>query len=294
MTAGRRETGVGSSVMGLAWRAPIGLAAGFDRDGTLVPFLDALGLGFAELGTVTPRAEPGHNLGVAVLAANLARARSEHPGPWGLTVGVSIGKNTDTPPPHAAEDYVACLRSVWDDADYVTVNLSAPNARYLLRPEHAAGLLELLEELRREQAVLAARTGRRVPLAVKLGLDPSAPEIPPAVHAVKRLGFEGLVAAIGPRDWGDETTPAAQAMVRAHAVRSVRALRAFLGDGVSLISVGAAVSPEDVGERLEAGAALVQVYRGLLHDPSLARRTVRFLRRRSARAARPGSRLPAG
>ncbi len=268
------------SVMGLRFPTPVGLAAGFDKHGEYVRAAAEIGFGFTEIGTVTPRPEPGHNLGVGILVENLARlggdgARSR------IVLGVSIGMNSSTPLERAVEDYLSCLRRVWGHADFVTVNLSAPAARALGEATLEEMLQALLARLKDEQARLAARGGRRVPLAVKLGFDPSARELPEVVRHVAENRFDALIAAIGPGDCGAPPAPAADALTREHGARFVRALTSWLDGTVPVISVGGIVSPEEARERLEAGAALIQLYRGFADQgPGLIRRINEFLRGR--------------
>lgn len=250
-------------VMGLAVANPVGLAAGVDRHGECLAALEAAGFGFAELGTVTPRPEPGHNLGAAAVVTNLL-ARRPAVGQRRLRIGVSLGTNRDTPLERAADDYLAGLEQVWRHADYVVVNLSAPPARPLLEPRHEALLATLLAEVAAGRAALARRAGRRVPVAVKIGLDPALPELPPALGLVRRHGMDALIAAIGPGDRGVEAGPAADAATRAHAVGSLRRLTAYLGREMPVISVGGILTPADVRERLAAGAALVQIHRAFV------------------------------
>ena len=266
--------------MGLSFPNPVGLAAGFDKHGEMVEAMEAAGFGFVEIGTVTPRPEPGHNLGIETLVANLSRRGNGARRPRRIVLGISIGKNLETRLDRAAEDYLDGLRRTWEYADFVTVNLSAPAARYLQEAEHAAALRALLARLKDEQAVLASRTGRRVPLAAKIGLDPSAAGIPEIVTVLKRHRFDALIAAIGPGDRGAEPGPAADAATRENGPRAVRMLVFHLEGAMPVISVGGIASPEDAGERLAAGAALVQLYRGFVNEgPGLIRRITGFLER---------------
>jgi dihydroorotate dehydrogenase len=250
------------TVMGLEFPTPLGLAAGFDRHGEQLPFLEAAGFGFVEVGTVTPHPELPHNFGVEALVANLGRNGAGRFGARRFRLGVSIRAHSATPAGQAVEDYLAGLARVWECADFVTVNLSAPPARRLLEPACDGILRELLVRLKEAQAVFEARSGRWVPLVAKIGLDPSAAELPPAVDHVRRSGFDGLIAAIGPGDRGAEPGPETDAITREHGARSVRSLVTVLHGALPVISVGGIVSPQDAVERLQAGAALVQLYRG--------------------------------
>ncbi len=253
-------------VMGLSFPNPVGLAAGFDKHGDFVRVAERVGFGHIEVGTVTPRPEPGHNLGVAVLAGKLGWRRGTASRGGGIICGVSIGQNLDTPRGEAVEDYVSCLASVWDIADYVTVNLSAPGARYLHEPPCEGLLRALLARLKEEQATLAARSGRYVPLAAKVGLDPSATELPEIVRHVRDHRFDAIIAALGPGDRGAEPGPVADALIREHGPASVRLLTSALAGATSVISAGGVLSGEITRERLCAGASLVQLYRGLVNE----------------------------
>jgi dihydroorotate dehydrogenase len=268
------------TVMGLEFPTPVGLAAGFDRHGELLRQLEIAGFGFVELGTVTPLPEPPHNLGVDAVVANLGRPGHGRRRACSLRVGVSIRANADTPLARAVDSYRIGLVRVWPHADFVTINLSAPPARRLLAPEHEATLGALLGGLREAQAELAARSDRHVSLVVKVGLDPAATELPAVVGHARRLGFDGLIAAIGPGDRGLEPTPAADALTRAQAADSVRRTVASLAGSVPVVSVGGIRSPTDAAERLQAGAALVQLYRGYAdHGPALVRAILDHLAR---------------
>ncbi len=272
--------------MGLTFPNPVGLAAGFDKHGEHIRAMETMGFGFAEIGTVTPLPEPGHNAGVETLVAVVSRPRERGAAARRMVLGISIGTNLATPRERAVEDYLAGLRRVWEYADYVTVNLSAPGVRYLQEAEYAGTLGALLARVKAEQAALGALTGRRVPIAVKIGLDPSATQAPEIVRRVKQYDFDALIAAIGPGDRGAEPGPVEDVATRAHATASVRRLASFLEAAMPLISVGGIVSPEDARERLEAGASLVQLYRGFVSEgPGLIRRMTGFRERAAHPAA---------
>jgi len=265
--------------MGLTFSNPIGLAAGFDKRGALVREMEALGFGAIEIGTVTPRPEPEHNPGVAALVATVSSARNGGDAPRRIVQGISIGMNSDTPRERATDDYLAGLRAVWKYADYVAVNLSAPAARYLGEPRWETSLSGLLARLKDEQAVLESGSARRLPLAVKIGLDPCFTDVPAIVRHVRDHHFDAIVAAVGPGDRGaDPAGPAGDRATREHGTRSVRLLASFLEGSLAVISVGGILSPEDAAERLDAGASLVQLYRGFANGgPDLVRQIIAFL-----------------
>jgi dihydroorotate dehydrogenase len=273
------------SVMGLSFRTPVGLAAGFDKHGEFVQAAAEIGFGFIEVGTVTPRPEPGHNPGVGALVDNLRRLASSGVRRR-IVLGVSVGMNLLTPLGQAAEDYLAGLRRVWAHADFVTINLSSPAARGLGEAGREEMLCALLARLQDEQARLAARGGRRVPLAVKLGLDPSAPGPPEVVRHIARHRIDALIAAIGPGDRGAAPEAPADPLTREHGARFVRELTSWLDGTIPVISVGGIASPDDARQRLEAGAALIQLHRGFVaQGPGLVRRIDAYLRGRPIASA---------
>ena len=262
----RADTAAGLFIpsMGLAPANPVGLAAGFDKDGSLIPLLDGLGFGCIEAGTVTPLPEPGNNPGIPVLLANLHRTRpgdDSMPPRIASCLGISIGVNTCTPPDKAADDLRAGLRAVWNSADYIVVNLSSAHMRVLHEARNKHLLRGLLCQLKEEQALLAARSGRRVPLAVKVALDLVGPTLPAAVGLVRELRFEALIAATGQTRQTAHIPPQSLQRLRNQWTRQVAEV---LEGQVCLIAVGGVTTAEDIHERLAAGAGLVQVYGALV------------------------------
>ena len=274
-------------VMGLEFPNPVGLAAGLDKNGAHIDALARLGFGFLEIGTVTPRPQPGNprprlfripeacavinrmgfnNLGVDRLVHNVRAAR------YRGILGVNIGKNFDTPIERAASDYVTCLRKVYALASYVAINISSPNTSGLRQLQEADALDRLLVQLKAEQAQLADRHGRYVPMAVKLAPD-LAPEqvqaivdrlLARAVDAViatnttlSREGVEGLQHSH--EDGGLSGAPLA-----ARALGVVRQLAGHLRGRIPIIGVGGIMRGADAAERIAAGAGLVQLYTGLV------------------------------
>jgi dihydroorotate dehydrogenase len=275
-------------VMGLTFPNPVGLAAGLDKNGAHLDALARLGFGFLEVGTVTPRPQPGNprprmfripaaravinrmgfnNLGVDRLLRNI-----EACGYRGI-LGINLGKNFDTPIERAAQDYLACMRKAYALASYLAVNISSPNTRDLRRLQQADELDRLLETLKREQRQLADRHGRYVPLALKIAPDLADEEVVAiagklVAHAidaviatnttVSRAGVEGL-------PHGREAGGLSGAPLTARATQVVRLLAQALGGRVPIIGVGGIMTADDALARLAAGASLVQLYTGLVY-----------------------------
>ncbi len=299
--------------MGLEFPNPVGLAAGLDKDAAHIDALAALGFGFLEVGTVTPRPQPGNprprlfrlpqaralvnrfgfnNVGVEAFVANLSRAR------YRGILGVNIGKNFDTPLERADDDYALCLERVYAAASYVTVNVSSPNTQGLRSLQERDALDRLLARLAREREQLAARHGRRVPLVLKVAPDLGEGQIRDVAETVRRHGIDGVIATnTSLSREGVEGLPHAAeagglsgAPIRARATRVLAALADELKGEVALIGAGGILSGSDAAEKRAAGAALVQLYTGLIYrGPELIGECAAALRERSAeeRSAAP-------
>ncbi|HEX6136934.1 MAG TPA: quinone-dependent dihydroorotate dehydrogenase [Casimicrobiaceae bacterium] len=287
--------------MGLRFPNRVGLAAGLDKNAEHLAGLATLGFGFLEAGTVTPRAQPGNarprlfriaaaqalvnrlgfnNAGVERFVANVERS-----GYRGI-LGINIGKNFDTPNERAADDYVACLRAVHAHASYVTINVSSPNTQGLrdLQAEEALG--RLLARLVRERDDLAQRSGRRVPLAVKI-----APDLDDgALRAIARLlaahRIDGAIATnttlardgVAGLPHAAEPGGLSGAPLRERATAVLRTLAKALDGALPIVGVGGIMSGNDAREKLAAGATLVQLYTGLIYrGPALVGECVRAL-----------------
>ncbi|MDA8094588.1 MAG: quinone-dependent dihydroorotate dehydrogenase [Betaproteobacteria bacterium] len=276
------------TVMGLSFPNPVGLAAGLDKNGEHIAALADLGFGFIEVGTVTPRPQPGNpaprlfrvpqaeglinrmgfnNAGVERLVENVQRAR--YPG----ILGINIGKNFDTPLERAADDYLACLRAVYRWASYVTVNISSPNTKNLRQLQHAQELGALLSALRSEQATLAATHGKHVPLVLKIAPDLTSDELLAiadlcldhhieAVIAtnttVARDGIEGMRHAT-------ESGGLSGAPLRCRSTGIIKQLSLAVRGRIPIIGVGGIMNGLDALEKIKAGASLVQLYSGLIY-----------------------------
>lgn len=243
-------------VMGLSFPSPLGLAAGFDKHGELYRALPGLGFGFAEIGTVTPLPEPGRSRGLAAVIANLAH----HAAPRAIPLGVSIGMNRATPFDRIADDYLACLRQVWNHADYITLNLGVRAGPDLHRSEHRTLLRSVLAAVKEEQARLTASSGRRLPITVKV--DQTRGNTDAVLGGVRAFAFDGLILS------GD--APAGEEQQRLQMLEQVaQAMHGVM----PVIAVGGIRAPQDAQDRLNAGAALLQIYTGLVESgPWLVRR----------------------
>ncbi|HEX4870517.1 MAG TPA: quinone-dependent dihydroorotate dehydrogenase [Moraxellaceae bacterium] len=282
-------------VMGLRFPNPVGLAAGLDKNGDCIDGLAALGFGFIEIGTVTPRPQPGNprprlfrlpearaiinrmgfnNLGVDHLVGRVER--SDYRG----VLGINIGKNFDTPLEKAADDYLACLDKVYAHASYVTVNISSPNTKGLRTLQSGDALAALLEPLKNRQAQLASRHGRHVPLAVKIAPDLEAADVEVVAEQLLRHEIEAVIATnttlgragVEHLRHGGETGGLSGDPVRAASTRVLRELASALGGKLAVIGVGGISDGASAAEKIQAGADLVQVYTGFIYEgPQLVR-----------------------
>ncbi|MDO9216897.1 MAG: quinone-dependent dihydroorotate dehydrogenase [Lacisediminimonas sp.] len=293
-------------VMGLTFPNPVGLAAGLDKDGAYIDGLATLGFGFIEVGTVTPRPQPGNprprmfrlpaasalinrmgfnNGGVDAFVANVQTSRffQEKQG----VLGLNIGKNADTPMERAVDDYLACLDKVYPFASYVTVNISSPNTKNLRELQAASALDALLAQLRDAQLRLADRHRRYVPIALKIAPDIDAEQIRSIAQAVLRHKMDAVIAtnttlgrdAVVGMAHCDEAGGLSGKPVFAMSNAVIRALRSEMGDAVPIIGVGGIFSGDDARSKMAAGASLVQLYTGLIYrGPALVRECAASLR----------------
>ncbi len=273
---------------GLQFSHPLGLAAGFDKNGDYLDALGALGFSHIELGTVTPRPQPGNpkprmfripgsdalinrmgfnNKGVDHLLMRLGRARYR-----GIR-GISIGKNFDTPIERAQDDYVACLRKVYAHADYVAVNVSSPNTERLRELQTRDGLQRVLGTLLEERLILQQRSARRVPLLVKVSPDLSPEQLSALAQEVRAAELDGVIATNTSTDLSVlQPLPATAqrgglsgAPLHPASLKVIAQLRAELGAGFPIIGVGGIVSAQHALASLAAGANLLQIYTGFAY-----------------------------
>ena len=297
------------SRIGLKFTHPLGLAAGFDKNGDYLDALGTLGFSHIELGTVTPRPQPGNpkprmfrppggallvnrmgfnNKGVDHLVARLRERR------YRGILGISIGKNADTPIERAADDYVACLRKVHAHADYIAVNVSSPNTARLRELQAPDGLQRILGSLLEARAAIGKDHPKQVPLLVKVAPDLDSAQIGALAAALKSAGIDGIIAtntttdlgALGP-DWPEERRGGLSgAPLHARSVSVIAQLRAELGGGFPIIGVGGIVDAERALMTLRAGADLLQVYTGFAyHGPDLIHDVLDALRRETDRGS---------
>ena len=299
-----RVTGHPVSAMGIAFPNAVGLAAGMDKNGAHIDSLAALGFGFIEIGTTTPRPQPGNpkprmfrlpeasalinrlgfnNGGVDALLANVERSRFVREG--GI-LGINIGKNFDTPNERAADDYLACLRKVYSAASYVTVNISSPNTKNLRELQDADALTALLSALKKEQLKLADKYGRHVPLAVKIAPDLSREQVDAVAAIVVEQQIEGVIAtnttiareSVAGLRYADEAGGLSGAPLRSSSTKVLRWLTDALAGAVPVIGVGGIMSGDHAREKIAAGASLVQFYTGMIYrGPDLVAECVRAL-----------------
>lgn len=283
------------SIMGLRFPNPVGLAAGLDKNGDHIDGLAALGFGFIEIGTVTPRPQPGNpaprlfrlpeataiinrmgfnNLGVDHLVAQVQKAR------YRGVLGINIGKNFDTPVERAVDDYLICLDKVYAHASYVTVNISSPNTKGLRSLQSGDALAALLEPLKARQAQLATRHGRYVPVVLKIAPDLELADVEVIAQQLKRFEIDGVIATnttisregVAHLPHGQEVGGLSGLPVRQSSTRVLRELMAQLDGELPVIGVGGITDGASAVEKVRAGAELVQVYTGFIYrGPALVR-----------------------
>lgn len=287
-TCAPRAAATPRTVMGISFPNPVGLAAGLDKNGDYIDALAALGFGFLEIGTITPRPQPGNprprmfrlpaahavinrmgfnNHGVDALVANVRRARFRG------VLGINIGKNFDTPIEHAADDYLFCLRKVYDHASYVTVNISSPNTKNLRQLQQTDELGLLLAALQSERERLADKHGRRVPLALKIAPDLDPSQISAIAGLLVRHQIDAVIAtntttardAVAQLPHGAETGGLSGAPLTVQAQSVTVQLAAALAGAVPIIGVGGIMTGDDAAARIHAGASLIQLYTGLVY-----------------------------
>ncbi|MBG9386782.1 quinone-dependent dihydroorotate dehydrogenase [Caenimonas aquaedulcis] len=303
-------------IAGLRFPNRVGLAAGLDKNARCIDGLGAIGFGFVEVGTVTPKPQPGNpkprmfrlpragalinrlgfnNDGLDAFIANVKRSSFRAKG---RILGLNIGKNAATPIENATSDYLTCLDGVYPHADYVTVNISSPNTanlRSLQSDEALDGLLGAIAARREE---LARLHGRRVPVFVKIAPDLDEAQVRLIAATLKRHGMDGVVAtnttisreAVKGMPHAEEAGGLSGAPVLAASNRVISQLRAALGPDFPIIGVGGIMSAEDAVSKIRAGADLVQVYTGLIYrGPDLVSQSARAIRElaRERQAARP-------
>lgn len=288
-------------VMGITFPNPVGLAAGLDKNGDYFNALGAMGFGFVEIGTITPKPQAGNpkprlfripeaqaiinrmgfnNKGVDHLVAQVKRRR------YNGVLGINIGKNATTPVENAADDYVTCLQKVYVHADYITVNVSSPNTQGLRDLQFGDSLNRLLETIKAEQTKLQLLHGRYVPIAVKIAPDMDSEAVAQVAQSLLAQGIDGVIATnttigregVQEYETSIETGGLSGLPVRDKSSRVIRSLYAELGDKLPIIGVGGITDGESAAEKIKAGAKLVQVYSGFIYrGPALVGEAARAI-----------------
>lgn len=292
------------TLMGLPFKNPVGLAAGLDKNGEHIDALGNLGFGFIEVGTVTPLPQSGNpkprmfrlprekalinrlgfnNQGLSVFIANVQKSQWRQQG--GI-LGLNIGKNADTPIERAVDDYIRGLEGVYPHADYVTVNISSPNTQNLRDLQGQAELTGILRPLQEKRHELADKTGRTVPLVVKIAPDLTHEQIDVIADVLVGHGVDGVIATNTTlsRDAVQGLPHAQQAgglsgpPVHELSLAVIARLRQRLGSDMAIIGVGGIASGQQAREKIAAGANAVQLYTGLIYQgPALINECVRAL-----------------
>lgn len=288
-------------VMGLRFPNPVGLAAGMDKDGACVDGFGSLGFGFLELGTVTPRPQPGNpkprlfrlpehqavinrmgfnNHGVDNLLNNLSSAQ------YRGVIGINIGKNFDTPIERAESDYLLALRAVYDRADYITVNISSPNTSNLRELQKGDAFTSLLSSIKRTRDSLAEEKKIRKPVAVKIAPDLDEAQLDFIAATLLESGLDAVIAtnttldrtAVEGHARANEKGGLSGEPVRIRSTEVIKELSARLDGKMPIIGVGGISHLDHAKEKMDAGASLVQVYTGLIYrGPGLVGELVRGL-----------------
>jgi len=289
------------SVMGINFPNPVGLAAGLDKNGECINAFAAMGFGFVEVGTVTPRPQPGNdkprifrlpeanavinrmgfnNKGVDYLVSQVQAANFKG------VLGINIGKNKDTPEENAKDDYIHCMRKVYNFATYITVNISSPNTPGLRSLQYGEALDDLLSSLKAEQKVLAEQYDKYVPVAVKIAPDLSEDEVKSIAKSLIDNGIDGVIATnttlsregVEGLEFGTEMGGLSGQPVKDKSTQVIKLLGEALDNKLPIIGVGGIASSDDANEKLQAGASLVQVYTGFIYQgPPLVKEIVNGL-----------------
>ncbi|MEO1857733.1 MAG: quinone-dependent dihydroorotate dehydrogenase [Rubritalea sp.] len=294
LVAGKLPAAQPVECMGLTFPNPVGLAAGLDKEGTTIDALGRLGFGSVEIGTITPKPQPGNplprlfriieeeaiinrmgfnNVGIDQGVKNV-RASSTFKG----IVGFNIGKNKVTPNENAVDDYLKALRGCWGVADYVTVNISSPNTPGLRDLQAADDTARLLEALKKEQVHLSETTGFHMPIALKVAPDMGEEQIADLSRVFLEGGLDGLVAtnttisreAVLGKPYATQAGGLSGKPVTKASTKVIKAFYSHLGEQIPIIGVGGIMNADDAIEKLDAGAKLIQLYTGFIyHGPPL-------------------------
>lgn len=288
-------------VMGIEFPNPVGLAAGLDKNGECIDAFSAMGFGFIEVGTVTPRPQPGNdkprifrlpkanavinrmgfnNKGVDYLVDQVRKTAFKG------VLGINIGKNKDTPDEEAKDDYIHCMRKVYNFATYITINISSPNTPGLRSLQYGEALDELLVALKAEQKSLAQQYNKYVPIAVKIAPDLTEAEIISIAESLIKNEIDGVIATnttlsregVENLEHGNEQGGLSGVPVKEKSTAVIKLLAKALNNKLPIIGVGGISSAVDAQEKIDAGAKLVQIYTGFIYQgPELVKDIVKAL-----------------
>ena len=297
------------TVFGITFPNPVGLGAGLDKNGEHLDALDALGFGFIEIGTVTPRAQPGNarprifrlpqheaiinrmgfnNAGVDALVDNVRKST------YHGVLGINIGKNKDTPNEKAVNDYLFCLGRVYEHATYITLNISSPNTRGLRDLQQESTLRRFVAILREAQERLGSQHGARKPMLLKIAPDLTEAELDAIAETLLRTGMDGVIctnttidhAQVGMDRHGGEAGGLSGKPLFDRSTAVLSGMHKRLHGRIPLIGIGGILDGSDAAEKIDAGASLVQLYSGLVYrGPRLVNECVDEIRRQHASAA---------
>lgn len=294
---------------GLTFPNRVGMAAGLDKNARCIDALGAMGFGFVEVGTVTPKGQPGNpkprmfrlpearalinrlgfnNEGLDAFLHNVQQARfrslsRKHP----MLLGLNIGKNATTPIENATSDYLTCLDGVYPHADYVTINISSPNTQNLRALQSDAALDSLLGAIAQRRETLTVEHARRVPVFVKIAPDLDETQVSVIAATLQRHGMDGVIAtnttisrvAVQGMRHAEETGGLSGAPVLETSNQVIRQLRAALGSRFPIIGVGGIMSADDAVSKIRAGADVVQIYTGLIYEgPALVAKAAKAIK----------------
>ena len=298
------------TLAGLQFPNRVGMAAGLDKNARCIDALGAMGFGFVEVGTVTPKAQPGNpkprmfrvpearalinrlgfnNEGLEAFLRNVQQAqfRKQASQQRPMLLGLNIGKNATTPIENATSDYLICLEGVYPHADYVTVNISSPNTQNLRALQSDAALDALLGAIAERREALATQHQRRVPVFVKIAPDLDEAQVAVIAATLQRHGMDGVIAtnttisrtAVQGMRHAQETGGLSGAPVLEASNQVIRQLRAALGSGFPIIGVGGILSADDAVSKIRAGADVVQIYTGLIYEgPALVAKAAKAIK----------------
>ena len=301
------------TLAGLTFPNRVGLAAGLDKNARCIDGLGAMGFGFVEVGTVTPKAQPGNpkprmfrlpkaealinrlgfnNDGLDAFIANVKRSNLRQQKNPTMLLGLNIGKNAATPIENATDDYLTCLDGVYPHADYVTVNISSPNTKNLRALQSDEALDALLGAIAQRRQALQKQHGKRIPIFVKIAPDLDEAQVAVIAATLVRHSMDGVVAtnttlsrdAVKGMTHAEEAGGLSGAPVREASNRVIAQLRAALGPQFPIIGVGGILSAQDAVDKIKAGADVVQIYTGLIYKgPDLVRDAAEAIQQRAKR-----------